>query len=365
MFKLTKLSLLARSFHKQIVLLAVMTATVLSSVASLEVMTKAVSINDGGEVSTVYTMSEDADAILAEAGITLGEDDEYAFSGISDGEGEIRLMRAFKVTVTADGKTYSLSTTGGTVADALKKAGVTVGENDSVSVATDTKLTEGMNIIVGRIEYKTEVKEVAIPFETKTVYSDKLASGAVKQTKGSDGVKAVTYSYKFINGQIANAEIVDETVTKEAVASVKTVGTKQAEKKNAATAAPGTDYGSLGNVVSSLTPDIDIALDANGVPTNYTKKITGKASAYTWTGHHTCTGKVPQTGYIAVNTKIIPLHTKLFIRCADGSYIYGYAVAEDTGGFAKTTDRVVDLYFNTRAECYQFGVRYVDIYVLG
>ena len=103
MFKLTKLSLLARSFHKQIVLLAVMTATVLSSVASLEVMTKAVSINDGGEVSTVYTMSEDADAILAEAGITLGEDDEYAFSGISDGEGEIRLMRAFKVTVTADG----------------------------------------------------------------------------------------------------------------------------------------------------------------------------------------------------------------------------------------------------------------------
>ena len=54
----------------------------------------------------------------------------------------------------------------------------------------------------------------------------------------------------------------------------------------------------------------------------------------------------------------------MYIRCKDGSYIYGYAVAQDTGGFTKTTNRIVDLYFNTKSECIRFGLRDVDIYIL-
>ena len=185
---------------------------------------------------------------------------------------------------------------------------------------------------------------------------------------GKNGLKTVTYQYKLVDGAIVDTQIVDETITLEPVSAVKTVGTKvtaTSASTNAAATAANSYIANKSKYVSTLTPSTDIALDSNGVPVSYKNKITGLASAYTWTGNKTATGKTPQPGYIAVNTKIIPLHTKLFIRSTDGRYWYGYAVAEDTGGFAKTTNRVVDLYFSTRSQCVNFGVRNVEINVLG
>ena len=104
-------------------------------------------------------------------------------------------------------------------------------------------------------------------------------------------------------------------------------------------------------------------LDSNGVPVNYQKKISGIASAYSG-GTVTSTGMKPRTGYVAVDPQKIPYGSRLFIRCQDGSYIYGYAVAQDTGSFIRKTNRIVDLYFNSKAECVRFGLRNVDIYVL-
>lgn len=367
MIRLQKMTRALRAIRKPYMLLAAMTAVTLLSVTFLDVATKAVSISDGGEVTTVYTLSGDADTILDEAGIALGSNDKYQFTGFEKGTGNITLMRAFFVTVDADGNTYKLETTGGSVQEALEEAGITLDDNDLVNYALDAQLTSGMSIVVTDVDYRTEVKEVNIPFDTKTVYSSSLSSGTVKTTAGSTGVKTVTYSYKLVNGEIVSTEVVNEVITKEAVSAVRTVGTKTVTTvtPTAADAAACTYSSRMSSFVSGLEPDADFALDASGVPVNYTKKITGKASAYTWTGNRTATGKVPRTGYIAVNTSVIPLHTKMFIRCSDGSYIYGYAVAEDTGGFAKTTNRIVDLYFNSRSECYAFGVRTVDIYLLG
>ncbi len=49
---------------------------------------------------------------------------------------------------------------------------------------------------------------------------------------------------------------------------------------------------------------------------------------------------------------------------ADGSIVYGYAVAADTGGFTKKGKIIADLFFGSYAECISFGVRNVEIYVL-
>ena len=141
---------------------------------------------------------------------------------------------------------------------------------------------------------------------------------------------------------------------------MRTVGVR----KTSTTSATHSYSAIRGDCVSILTPADDFELDENGAPLHYSKKITGIASAYYWTGFHTCTGKVPQKGYIAVNKDIIPLHSRLFIRTKDGCFIYGYAEAEDTGGFAKTTNRIVDLYFDTYEECCQFGLRDVEVYFL-
>ncbi len=368
MITLKHLSKGLRKLGKPFVLLIVMTGVILSSVTFLDVSTKAVSIYDGNDVTTVYTLSEDADEILSQAGIALSKDDKYTFTGIEDGSGSIKLLRAFSVSVTADGSTYKLDIAGGYVSDAIKKSGIELGDDDEVNFPLTEALSEEMEIVVNRVSYATEVKEVSVPFATKTVYSSSLEKGTTKTTKGSNGLKTVTYQYKLVDGEIVDTQIIDETVTAEPVSAVKTVGTKVTATSASTTVAATSANSYIANkskYVSTLTPSEDIVLDSNGVPVNYTKKITGLASAYTWTGNKTCTGKTPQPGYIAVNTNIIPLHTKLFIRTTDGRYYYGYAVAEDTGSFATTTSRIVDLYFNTRSQCVNFGVRNVEIYVLG
>ena len=54
----------------------------------------------------------------------------------------------------------------------------------------------------------------------------------------------------------------------------------------------------------------------------------------------------------------------MYIKTADGSVIYGYAVAADTGGFVKNHPTGVDLFMSTRSACVNFGVRNVEIYIL-
>jgi 3D (Asp-Asp-Asp) domain-containing protein len=80
-------------------------------------------------------------------------------------------------------------------------------------------------------------------------------------------------------------------------------------------------------------------------------------------GTITCTGTTVHTGTVAVDPRVIPLGTRMFIVSADGEYVYGIATAEDTGSSIK--DARVDLYFHTQAECFQFGMRDVIIYFLG
>ena len=59
---------------------------------------------------------------------------------------------------------------------------------------------------------------------------------------------------------------------------------------------------------------------------------------------------------------VIPLGSELFIIASDGSVVYGYATAEDTGGNIK--GHTVDLFYNNNSLCRSFGRRNVTIYVL-
>ena len=66
--------------------------------------------------------------------------------------------------------------------------------------------------------------------------------------------------------------------------------------------------------------------------------------------------------WLTADPNYIPLGTKMYIVSNDGQYVYGYCVAEDTGSAIKGYK--VDLYFNTIAECYAFGVRTCTLYIL-
>lgn len=104
-------------------------------------------------------------------------------------------------------------------------------------------------------------------------------------------------------------------------------------------------------------------LDQNGVPTKYKKIVDGKAAAYSG-GWGTASGRKPMPGHIAVDPKQFPYGTEMWIVSSDGKYVYGYAIAADTGGFVQQKTFTVDLYMHSYEEACRWGARQVRIYVL-
>ena len=76
----------------------------------------------------------------------------------------------------------------------------------------------------------------------------------------------------------------------------------------------------------------------------------------------TASGTQARPGIVAVDPKVIPLGTKLYIESMDGTGSYGYASAEDTGGAIK--GNIIDLFFTNRSDALSFGRRQVKVYIL-
>ena len=103
----------------------------------------------------------------------------------------------------------------------------------------------------------------------------------------------------------------------------------------------------------------------DGDTLSYKRVISCSATAYTTELQQnkiTATGTVAHVGGIAVDPKVIPYGTRMYIVSASGAWCYGYAVAEDCGGGIKGNK--VDLFFDTYDECISFGVRDAVIYIL-
>jgi 3D (Asp-Asp-Asp) domain-containing protein len=89
------------------------------------------------------------------------------------------------------------------------------------------------------------------------------------------------------------------------------------------------------------------------------KYLTMVATAYApgaGAGTITATGRRAGYGIVAVDPRVIPLGTKLYIPG------YGYAVAADTGGAIKGYK--IDLCFNTASEAIKWGRRKVKVYIV-
>ncbi len=191
-----------------------------------------------------------------------------------------------------------------------------------------------------------EVVNKVIPLEytTTTIETDELYVGETKvQTEGVDGLQEVDVTKTYYRGELVERQENVLNVIQEPVTEVILVGTK-------AKPAP---------VQSAVVGEEEL---------NYSKKLTMSASAYTndyaSTGKRpgdvgfgvTASGRTAKRGVVAVDPKVIPLGTKLYIPG------YGYAVAGDTGGAIKGNK--IDLFMDTTKECLNFGRRNVTVYVL-
>ena len=279
---------------------------------------------------------------------TTSSKSDIAVSAAPTKEVPTSVAATMTVTVTADGKTLLLTPEKGTVEQALAAAHITLSEDDKVTPNLQTALKDGLEITVTRIEFVERVELESIPFEKVEKTDSSLAAGKkVQKQIGAEGIRERVFCDKVVDGKVESSKELRSSVVTEPVDEVWNIG----PKKSTPVAKPA-----------------GVITDASGKPTNYKSCLTGVATAYTSdrgnAGTITASGARAQVGIVAVNPAIIPLGTKLYIASPDGSVVYGYAVAGDTGGAMYNGDALVDLFYDTYEECIQFGRRTMNVYIL-
>ena len=308
-------------------------------------------ITDGDQVVTHSSYSTDPVDVLGEAGFELRDLDLYTTQE-TDGVSEITVRRSQSITIEYCGRTIRTSTYGETLAQLLQRLGISYEGVYELSLPADTQTYDGMEVVVDWVLTNSQSYTVEIPFETSYVEDPTMDKDAQRVVvEGQVGQMLCTADVAYSNGAEVDRTITEETVILEPVNQIIAVGTGEKKGKPADEVLFGDGF---------------IVLPTGEVLT-YTHSEQFKATAYTsWiedvTGT-TATGTKARVGAIAVDPKLIPYGTRMFIVSNDGEYVYGIATAEDCGGGVKGNH--VDLFFDTVNECFQFGIRQCTIYFLG
>ncbi len=309
-------------------------------------------ITDGDRVLIISTDATNPVDVLDQAGLALGKDDTYTTQESGD-YSEIYVQRIQMVTIDNGGQILKTGTYGETVQQLLDRMNISVGSNDTVSPALTAQTYDGMEIAISRRHYATETYSKTVPFKTEYTYDDTLAEGEEEViTAGVDGESRIEEEVMYINNEEVGRRTLSSEVVTEAVTQVIRVGT----------GAPAGEAGKLTIGDGIITTETGEVLTYTGV-----KNVL--ATAYSTEGWGrpgiTATGTIARVGAIAVDPSVIPYGTRMFIVSNDGEYVYGVATAEDTGNPDYISGNRVDLYFDTVAECVQFGARDCQVYILG
>ena len=298
-------------------------------------------VNDQANTTTYMTTASTVGEFLETENIQVASHDELSVASDEEITDTLTLDidRAVKVSVT-DGtnETNDVYTTADTVEALLKEQQLELSDLDRVEPGIDKTVTADMAVDVIRVEEVTDVVEEEVAFSTVRKNDSSLTKGKEQVVaSGSNGLVEKRYTVVLENGKEVSRELVSEDVKKEAAQRVVAVGTKaiqQAPSRGTSSAVAG-------------------------------KTITMEATAYNW-DCATCNGRgLTATGYnlkanpdgvIAVDPRVIPLGTKVYVEG------YGYAVARDTGGAIKGNR--IDVHMRSNSAARQFGRQTVKVTII-
>ena len=298
--------------------------------------TKTVKIAKG----TVEDALRKAEITLEKNQIAYPVKDTEIYAGM-----EINIFDCKTILIKADGKVYNELVPYGKISDMIEYSDFKLGENDILSVSKDNQVKDIETLTVKRVTYSEEQVTEKISYKTVKKNSKDVELGKTKvKTDGKNGEKLVTKRVKYIDGKRSGEDVISEEVVKEPVNKEVLIGIKGAKTDKVA----GT------------------FVDHNGNTVAYSRVVNGSGTAYTApAGALTATGVAAYHGGVAVNPNIIPYGSKLYITSTDGSVVYGYATAVDTGGALMAGTAIVDCFYNTYGECVNFGRRNVNVYIIG
>lgn len=294
---------------------------------------KIITVSIDGQEKKITTFRKNYSNALKANDIVVGPKDKTSpslDSEVKNGS-KITIKKAVNVKVEVDGKTIEVQSAEADVEKLLEVEGFGVQDFDKVSPSKDALITDGLDIVVVRVDSKVLKESKAIDYSTVVKKDNDMEQGVSKVLQeGQSGEKEIATRVIYEDGKEVSRKVVSETVKKQPVQKIVAMGT-----------------------VGVITP-------SRGSKVLYTKSLRVTATAYSG-GGRTATGTTVRrssSGFssVAVDPRVIPLGTRLYI---DG---YGYAIAEDTGGAIKGNK--IDLYFNTFSETSNWGVRGVNVYIL-
>lgn len=301
-----------------------------------------------GNRQMLVTHHDDPDFLMREAGILPNEGDNVFFTSYNGNIANVSIERAYPIGVKADGKVYETMLCSGTVEDVLSACGVTLTEHDYTQPSLSTPVYEGIEpITVHRVIYNDTVIKEDIPFDTQYEYTSlytRNRNKSVVLAQGKVGIRETTSRERVVDGIMESSKVIKIEDT--------ALPQNQIIKKYQA-----------GAPVSKLTAPPGITVEG-GKPSTYRAVFTGRATGYSSKGGRGASGLGLYEGTVAVNPAVIPYGSTLYITSTDGKFVYGWAIATDTGTALQTGHALVDLYYETYEDSLLNAVRQVNVYVV-
>lgn len=307
---------------------------------------KTLYVNVDGKEKKIITFKSDIKDVLSTNGIEIGPKDKVisATDSVVNNGDKIYIKRAVNVQLEVDGKKLVLKSAENNIGQMLKAEGIKIKDEDKILPSKSDSLKDGLEVAIVRVDSKILKEVKSINFATVTKQDNNIEQeGSKTVQEGKPGEKVTTTKVTYENGKEVARKVVNEVVTKKPVEKVIAMGN-----------------------TTSYTP-------SRGGSFQYASAMKMRATAYT--ADYQSTGKSPgdpgfgitatgttvkrsQNGYstIAVDPRVIPLGTKVYVEG------YGYAIAEDTGGAIKGNR--IDVFVPNNSEADNWGVRWVNVYIL-
>jgi len=203
------------------------------------------------------------------------------------------------------------------------------------------QIADGEKLNLKSWQSRLETEIVMLPYETYENHTNYVWNGDthVRQV-GSPGEHEITTEIIYIGGVEQNRVVIGESVLVEPIDAIIDIGAAQ-----------------LGALADVMAPDFYYVRKVRMEATAYTAgfSCTGKRPCHPWY-RITASGREVEHGIVAVDRRVIPLGTRLYVEG------YGFAIAADVGGAIRGYK--IDLFMENLQDARRFGRRHLYVWIL-
>ena len=306
-----------------------------------------ITIEDESRTYEVQSFKKTVSDVLEHLEIEVGPNDIVTptLEMIIAKDETISIARSFELNIRDGEDVLTVHTTKHTVREILDENDIQVKELDIVAPFVEARIFSGGHINITRVwdEYIKDSSD--IPYYTEINLVNDLEDHEIELVQeGQNGLKEITYQIRYENGKMMSRNFVKEEIVQDPVSEIKNKGSEE------------------------------LFVTSRGLPFRYSKVIIAQATAYdlsyvscgknpgdpaygiTYSGTHA------RPGVIAVDPKVIPLGSKVYVESLDGTSDYGFASAEDTGSAIKGNK--IDLFIGDNRAALRYGRRNVKVYII-